>query len=305
MNHVTQFKTNSLLQSSLDAALKLWLSMLSPATSYCYRLRVKKMKEMGFITSPTVDHFNTIPHEIIIDAMKKIPHLKESTRQTYAACYISFTRYLARATQGVVRRAYPLIGSGSMSTFYNIYEKCESRALTLGEWHRFIDELEKKSKRDALIAKCMLHGAKRISEVLGVRRYDIDWQDNTITFRQSKTGGQVKRIPITFPDSFMRDLLGYVENTQALGSDYLFVTRNGKPLLRCFINDSFKRVAKKVGISHVHPHMLRATWVTMAKENNITVDEIMKVTGHTSIKTVEAYDKRSIKENVSKRFVLI
>lgn len=305
MNSVTHFKTNSLLRSSLDSALKLWLSMLSPGTAYNYRLRIRKMRYMGFITSDTVENFNKVPHEIIIDSMKKIPNLAESTRQTYAACYISFTRYLARATQGVVRRAYPLIGSGSMSTFYSVHEKCESEALTLGEWHRFIDALEKKNKRDALIAKCMLHGAKRISEVLGVRRYDVNWDENSITFRQSKTGGQVRYIPITFPGYFISNLRDYVENTEYLNPDYLFVTRHGRPISRIHINVTFRSLSKNIGIQHVHPHMLRATWVTMAKENNITVDEIMKVTGHTSVKNVEAYDKRSIKDNVSKRFVLI
>ena len=103
----------------------------------------------------------------------------------------------------------------------------------------------------------------------------------------------------------MESLEKYVDKTSELGSDYLFITSTGKPVLRCYINLAFEVAAKQIGIQHVHPHMMRTTWVTMAKQNNISVDEIMKITGHTSVKMVEAYDKRDIKNNVSKRFVVI
>ena len=265
---------------------------------------MRQLQKRGIINAQTIEQFNDIPHEMIIDAIKRIPDLHEGTKQTYCACYISFTRYLERATRGKFRKALPQKGAGSMSTFFKVYEKCESEALSIAEWHRFIDTLEKQSKRDALIAKCMLQGAKRVSEVLEATRDNIDWDLGCITFFQKKTSGQIRKIVISYPQQFMAELKAYVESTNA-HDNYIFVTRRKKQVNRRHVLYAFARAAQKAGIRHVHPHMLRATWVTMANQHKIPIDQIMKITGHCSVSMVQMYDKGDIKDNVSKDFVVI
>jgi hypothetical protein len=51
--------------------------------------------------------------------------------------------------------------------------------------------------------------------------------------------------------------------------------------------------------------MLRATWVTLVKQQGVQDTEIMKVTGHTSSKMIYAYDKTSAEDNYTKKIVLI
>ena len=153
----------------------------------------------------------------------------------------------------------------------------------------------------------MFQGAKRISEVLGVKLEQVDFENNIIRFRQSKTGGMLKEIPISYPKHFMDELQDYITATNEHRTNaYVFITRTGKPVTRVRLNYSFEQASNKARMQHkVTPHMLRATWVTFVKQQGVQDTEIMKVTGHTSSKMIYAYDKTSAEDNYTKKIVLI
>ena len=67
----------------------------------------------------------------------------------------------------------------------------------------------------------------------------------------------------------------------------------------------FAKASQIAGLPKVTPHVLRASWVTLAKKQGVPDSEVMKVTGHTSSKMIYAYDKTSSEENYSKKLVLI
>ena len=153
----------------------------------------------------------------------------------------------------------------------------------------------------------MLQGAKRISEVLSLTTSQIDFEKRLIHFRQSKTGGTLREIPITYPESYIDDLKQYLGKTELErgDSEFVFITRKGKPVFRTQLNATFEKASRVARVQRVNPHVLRATWVTLAKEQGIPDSEVMKVTGHTSAKMIYAYDKTSAVENYSKKLVLI
>ncbi|HEV2916712.1 MAG TPA: site-specific integrase [Candidatus Babeliales bacterium] len=297
----------------IKAAIQEWLSNLSSGTrrNYAYymtdMIRRKIIPEIDAAGNEcTIGHFRHIPHEMVIDYIKKIDDWSEGTRQLHAACYISFTAYLDRISNGWVRKATPST-LASNPTFFQIRDKCATKALTLAEWHRFIEALHTINYRDSLIARCMFQGAKRISEVLHIKIEQIDFEQNIIRFRQSKTGGTIKEIPISYPSYFMDELKAYIASVDAQRMDrYVFLTRNGKPVTRSRLNYSFEKASKNAFIKRkVTPHMLRATWVTLVKQQGVQDTEIMKVTGHTSSKMIYAYDKTSAEDNYSKKLILI
>jgi integrase/recombinase XerD len=300
--------------TSIGAAIKNWLSNLATETARNYGYYMADMKRRGIMPefdakgNPfTIGHFRHVPHELVIDHIKKIPEWSESTRQVHAACYISFTAYLERLSNGWVRRALPS-NLASNQTFFQIRDKCATKALTLSQWHKFIDALDAINTRDGLIARCMFQGAKRISEVLSATLEQVDFEKNMIRFRQSKTGGMIKEIPISYPAHFMESLKAYIAETAEQRADlpYLFVTRNGRPVTRVRLNYSFQQASDRSNLGFkVTPHMLRATWVTLVKQQGVQDTEIMKVTGHTSSKMVYAYDKTSAEDNQTKRIILI
>jgi len=303
-----------------------WLLSIKTSTYETYRYAIKDLISKNLI--PTTDsngnpvklgHFYYWPHEQILDKIKNLDRStlpieadrieedlqRESYRQVRAAAYISFTAWLHRTTSGWFRKAIP--NTQSSPTFYNINDKCKTNALTLPQWYNFIDALGKINHRDALIAKALLQGAKRISEVISVTLDKIDWDKNIIKFRQSKNGGTDKYIPINFPQGFMKELKEYVDKTanHRKDSNYVFVTNKGNMVTRLRLNYSFKKASEKIKIKKVTPHVLRATWVTFAKSQNVQDSEIMKVTGHTSSRFVYAYDKTSLEDNLTKKFMLV
>lgn len=282
-----------------------WLTVLHGPTRYNYSYYIDDMFRRKILIDMTVEQFNNMPHEKMIDYIKTIEDWKEGTRQVRAACYISLTAYLSRISFGWFRKAQPST-LNSNKTFFCVRDKCKTRALTLHEWNRFIKKLTKINYRDSLIAKAMLQGAKRISEVLSLTLSQIDWERNMITYHQSKTRGMLKKIVITYPPSFMKDLKKYIEKTQKYrNDDHVFITKNGKLVFRTQLNESFKIASKKARLQRVTPHSLRASWVTIAKAQDIPDSEVMKVTGHTSSKMIYAYDKSSEELNYSQRLVLI
>jgi len=291
---------------SLSKMIEGWLSNLKAGTRRNYAYYISDLMLRGFIPNSTVGFFNKIPHEANIDKIKTISGWSESTRQVYASCYISLTAYLNRISQGWFRRALPS-NLASNRTFYQVRDKCATEALTLSEWHRFIDVLEKINLRDSLIAKCMLQGAKRISEVLNVTEDLLDFDKGIIRFAQSKVGGTIRWMPISFPKPFLNALKDYLYLTQNQRSDsnLVFITNQGKKVHRSRLNFSFYKASELAGIKKVTPHVLRASWVTFAKTQGVPDSEVMKVTGHSSSKMVYAYDKSSAENNYTKRLVLI
>ena len=297
----------------VKVAIEDWLRNLHGETRRNYAYYITDMIRRKIIPEVdgngevfTVGHFNHVPHERMIDYIKTIKDWSEGTRQVRAACYISFTSYLRRISQGWFRKAEASTLS-SNKTFFSVRDKCSTRALSIHEWHTFIKALYKVNERDALIAKAMLQGAKRISEVLSLTVDQIDFDNRLISFKQSKTGGTIREIPITYPETFISELSNYIERTKEDRGEsrVVFITRKGKSIYRTQLNATFDKASTIAQLSKVTPHVLRASWVTLAKEQGIPDSEIMKVTGHTSSKMIYAYDKTSAEDNYSKKLVLI
>ena len=302
----SDFKTK-LEQITLKVAIQHWLGNLRQTTRRNYSYYVADLIKRNIIPDPnyTVGQFNKVPHEMVIDHIKKVFDWSEGTRQLKAACYISLTAYLERISNGWFRKAIPSTLSAN-PTFYQVRDKCATNALTLEQWHKFIAALSQVSARDALIARCMFQGAKRVSEALSLQLEQVNFKKNSICFRQQKTGGIIKDIPITYPVHFMDELKEYIAATSHVRrNSQLFLTRTGKPIVRSRINYSFAKASAKAGLEKVTPHVLRATWVTLIKQQGVQDTEIMKVTGHTSSKMIYAYDKTAAEENYSKKAVLI
>ena len=294
-------------------AISSWLGNLSSETKRNYAYYITDMIKRGIIPELdgsgnvfTVGHFNFTNHEEMIDYIKKIDDWSEGTRQVRAACYISFTAHLNRVSQGWFRKAEPSTLT-SNKTFFNVRDKCATKALSLNDWNKFIAALYQINDRDALIAKTMLQGAKRISEVLSIRMNQVDFENRMIHFKQSKTGGTIREIPITYPETFMSELRDYIDRTknERGENDLIFITNKGKGVFRTQLNATFEKASKLANLDKVTPHVLRATWVTLAKEQQVPDSEIMKVTGHTSSKMIYAYDKTSATDNYSRKLTLV
>jgi integrase/recombinase XerD len=300
------FKANlvwkKLDEISVEEAISYWLSTLSPKTQLSYRSGMKKLVEFGWLNPLiSLQQFALINHEGIIDRIKLFQEWAETTRQARAACYISFTGFLSRRLEGVIKKAVPN-KEGNAKTFFSVYEKVKTHAMTQAQWILFFKELEKINPRDCLIGKVILQGGKRVNEVLSLQTDQIDWDRCEITFIQSKMRRLKKETVITYSESIMKRLKDYIGER----TGQVFITRSGNSVMINQVAVTFAKAGKAAGVPFkVSPHVLRASAVTYLKQQGFQDSDIMRVTGHSTAEMVYAYDKSSRADNASKKVNLI
>ena len=284
-------------------ALELWLEEFGETSRKTYRGSMKALGKLELLHPEwSLKQFSMQNHAEVVDQIKMVPYWAESTRQSRAGAYVSFSAYLERRTEGLVRKAIPKRGT-RINTFYKIRDTVATKALTRTEWTKFLAALARQSLRDVLVAKLCLQGGKRISEVLELTWDRVDARNREITFFQKKSKAH-REITITFPDAVFRDLEAL--DKTGLREGRVFVTRTGKRVDQRQIYPCFVRAGKTAGIGiRVTPHVMRTTCVTYLMAQGYTTQQIMKITGHSSSEMVDAYNKADQKDNVSKDVSLV
>lgn len=309
-----------LAQVKVLDALNQWLdSIQNPRTQKSYKISIEEFIARGFLDPNwSLQQFSLLSPDQIIDTIKTIPiYIKDlngketsrqwsmRTRETRIACFLSFTRYLSRKSEGMIRRGVPS-KDGIEKTFSEKPRKVKTEAMTRSQVARFFEELDQLNSRDAMIGRLCLHGAKRINEVLALKVEQIDFGKKQILFHQSKSKFSDDFTVINFEkpaaEVLLRDLKRYIGERKGL----VFVTANGKGIDQRQVDRNFYKAGQRAGLPfRVSPHNLRATAVTLWKEDGFSDSLIMKATGHASSEMVHKYDKSDLADNVTKKSCLI
>jgi integrase len=296
-----------LAQISLLDAASHFINTLSGHTKRTYQTALDKIFHLFidlklFDPSNSLQIFSLSNLEFLLDEVRSKIEGSEATKQARAAAFIGLTRYLQRATGGIVRRVVPKREKNN-PTFRKIRDTATTKAMNKAQWTIFLSALKRISFRDYLVAKTILQGAKRVSEVLFVRIEQINWASNQITFKQLKSSEVEKYTIITYPPSFIDELRDYVGDRK---KGYIFLTRNGKHLSQPHLYRVFSAAGFQAGLSFtVHPHVLRASAITYLSANGFAADQILRVSGHADTKLVRYYDKTPIEHNPSRDVSLI
>lgn len=292
---------------SLFQAAEQFLSTLQGNTQRAYRAAFRAIFDLLsrqglFDPSHSLQTFALCNLEYLLDEIRSRIAGVEATKQARAAAFIALTRYLQRATGGMIRKVIPRKEKAN-PTFRQVRETALTKALTLAQWMRFLSSLQAISHRDYLLAKMILQGAKRVGEVLSAQINQIDWAQNQITFKQFKSKQIEKFTIITYPDPFMRELKEYLGNRN---EGPIFITRTGKPVTQPHLYRTFAKasVESKLPIT-VHPHVLRASAITYLSLQGYHADQIIRVSGHADEKLVRYYDKTPLEMNPSREVTLI
>lgn len=289
---------------TVEQALDAWYKSMNRLTAINYQSGMRKLIDLRFF-SPlmSLQQFSQMNHNAVIDRIKtdRSINWSECSRQARAAAYISFTSYLCRQTDGIIKKAIPNREEAN-KTFKRVHKHVVTEAMTQAQWISFFDALCKINSRDCLLAKVALQGGKRIGEVLSLTADKIDWGANQITFKQLKTRGAIEETVITYPVSIMNEIKHYICDRQGL----VFITRTGKAIPLCQLSTTFAKAGRMANVPFkVTPHVLRASTVTYLKQQGFSDSDIQKVTGHASSEMVNAYDKSSRADNASKKVSLI
>lgn len=297
----------TLSKITLSSAAEQFLKTLRHNTQRAYRAAFNAIFTLFidlhlFNPHSTLQTFALANIEFLLDEIRTKITGSEATKQARAAAFIALSRYLQRETGGMIRRVVPKREKLN-PTFRQIRETSVTKALSKIQWTQFLYALKRMSFRDYLVAKTILQGAKRVSEVLFSQIEQIHWTKNQIIFKQLKSMEIEKYTIITYPDSFMQELREYIGDRK---TGFIFVTRKGKPLSQPHLYRIFASASIYASLPFtVHPHVLRASAITYLSSQGYHADQIMRVSGHADIKLVRYYDKTPIEQNPSKDISLI
>jgi len=135
-----------------------------------------------------------------------------------------------------------------------------------------------------LIVKFLYSSGLRLSELLNLKRGDIDFDRGLILVRLGK--GKKDRVSI-LSENLKDDLLKYYSSMK-FKRDYVFEGRGGGKYSNKSVQKVLERLGKKIGI-RVHPHMLRHSFATHLLEQGTDIRYIQKLLGHSDISTTEIY----------------
>ncbi|WP_213358408.1 hypothetical protein, partial [Chlamydiifrater phoenicopteri] len=116
-----------------------------------------------------------------LDSILLISSLSKNSKQTCAAAFLSFFKFLCRETSGLIRAPIPQ-KTGSSKTFSRIREKTVYAPIPKPDLLRFTEKSYQHSLRMGIFVEMAIQSTKRLSELLNAKFSDINWKENTITF---------------------------------------------------------------------------------------------------------------------------
>jgi len=183
-------------------------------------------------------------------------------------------------------------------------------AFTIEEQQQFFKQLNSKDYKYKDIFYILIETGMRVSELLGLKREDIDFKKNLIHIRRTLTRDKKDRVKLgnsTKTYAGIRDIPMSPLVKEILTKNnniiFLFLQDNGKFISANTINSHFKRICKDAHIrektytfnrngttinlksSNVNTHMLRHTYATRCIEAGMSAVVLQRLLGHNDIET--------------------
>lgn len=158
-----------------------------------------------------------------------------------------------------------------------------------------IDTKTNKGKEDYLIISLICYLGLRISDVINLKLSDIDFNENTISIIQFKTGNKL-RLPLI--DKIKYPLLDYLKNVRPTDTDldYIFITdkktyrhKNELVTHNYIVKDYLIKAGVDINGRKHGFHALRHSFSTSLLNENTSLYSISTILGHQDIKTTMTY----------------
>lgn len=249
---------------------------------------------LQFLNSKNIEDIQQLSIEIIIEYIK----VTKTSRQREMLCELrGIFRYLERidlynTIAGIhaprIKRIIPVLTDSELDKIYAVINE------------------GKVTLRDAAIVIVGLACGIRACDLIKLKLSDIDWDSETIQFKQSKTGNVVC-LPLT--KRVGNALFKYItEERPKINSSYLFL-RSFAPYTpfadHAACHSVVSRVFKIAGINKAGRitgmHMLRHNAASTMVKNEVPIETIAAILGHASPNTTDIYittDNQRLKECV-------
>lgn len=157
--------------------------------------------------------------------------------------------------------------------------------------------------RDRAILELMYASGLRASETANLIRRDVIRDAGIV--RVTGKGDKDRIVPLGSPavaaiDHYERDCRPLLERPDRARPE-LFLSRTGRPLDRNRLWQIVTTLARRAGLPHTHPHMLRHSFATHLLSGGADLRVVQEMLGHSDIATTEIYthvDRSRLKEVV-------
>lgn len=154
--------------------------------------------------------------------------------------------------------------------------------------------------RDKAMLELMYATGLRVSELLLLKRKDIDYNQSIIKILGK--GGKYRLVPFgEFAKQYLdKYLLEVRKKNINAKSEYMFLSKYGEPLSRQYFFKQIKKYAMMAGImTNISPHTIRHCFATHLLENGADLRVVQEMLGHTNIATTQIYTHISTKRILS------
>lgn len=154
-----------------------------------------------------------------------------------------------------------------------------------------------KAIRDRLIIEMFYATGMRLSELIGLRDADVDFESGILKV----TGKRNKQRLIPFDQQLKESMLVYVDVRNAeinlLSGSFFVREKTGECLTKDIVYNLVKRNLSKVAtLTKRSPHVLRHTFATTMLNNNAALGVVKELLGHSSLAATEVYTHATFEE---------
>lgn len=185
-----------------------------------------------------------------------------------------------------------------------ICEKKQRHALTDNEFNKIVSSCD--NLKEKAILMVMYSTGCRVSELINIKKSDIDWMQNEQGEYDVHLFGKGKKHRTSFLTQEAVDLVNEYLATRSDDSPYLFISQYGEKYERFAINRICDKLKDKSDVTtDFTPHIVRHTSATHALNNGMLLDEVQDFLGHESPNTTRVYaemNKERLKSSHRKAF---
>lgn len=132
--------------------------------------------------------------------------------------------------------------------------------------------------------RLLAHTGMRLSEILLLEWGNVDRRYKCLRLPDSKTGQKI--VPIS--DQALQ-ILEDLEAHRVDGCDFVIYSRLRGPIHRTSLEDSWRRIRQRAGLSKVRIHDLRHSAASDAINAGVPLEVIQRILGHADIRTTQRY----------------
>lgn len=283
-------------QATVKSLLPMFISSLgekgrSPATVLAYRSDLDQL--LAFLTKNNIvspDQIKSKDLDTFRDTLLSQKFTPKSVSRKLNAVK-TFFRWM-------VENSY-LMTDLSKSVSHPKVESSMPKFLTPIEYRALRDVVKSDTRISAMI-ELILQSGLRISEVASIRSKDLT--DTTLKIEGYATQPE-RVIPLNRPAK--EALEKYLLERPKVESEYVFISKTGKPLAVRNIRASVDRFIQKAELPKYSVNDLRTTFIVENIKNGVDLILISQVSGHKRLSTTERYlDLAGVKESGKKQTLI-